>query len=242
MIEENLGKSILDRTLVIVLAHPNDEYKLGVLNDCLKGMTFPKLLSCNYTVPSETQNMTDWMVYSKENPILYEKDFTIYDIFLSRWFINEHGEKVHLSHKFDNQYAVSFLIKNAISFAKHLKKDFIHMVNYDFNITDEVLVENTLDLIDNDLVVYNCPPHTFNRPACSTAFFSGRISTRELFFNQFDNIDQYYFYKHDGLFLEEKFYTFMKREVPKIKEKSLDILATKCNIARHAIVADFVYE
>jgi hypothetical protein len=242
MIEENLGKSILDRTLVIVLAHPNDEYKLEVLNDCLKGMTFPKLLSCNYTVPAETQNMTDWMVYSKENPILYEKDFAIYDIFLSRWFINEHGEKVHLSHKFDNQYAVSFLIKNAISFAKHLKKDFIHMVNYDFNITDEVLVENTLDLIDNDLVVYNCPPHTFNRPACSTAFFSGRISTIELFFNQFDNIDQYYFYKHEGLFLEEKFYTFMKREVPKIKEKSLDTLATRCNIARHAIVADFVYE
>lgn len=242
MIADNLGKTLLDRTLVIVLAHPNDELKTQILNECLSTITFPKLLSCNYTVPVETQNMTDWMVYSKENPILYEKDFTIYDIFLSRWFINEHGEKVYLSHKFDNQYAVSFLIKNAISFAKHLKKDFIHMVNYDFNITDEVLVENTLDLIDNDLVVYNCAPNTFNRPACSTAFFSGRISTIELFFNQFDNIDQYYFYKHEGHFLEEKFYSCMKRIVPKLKEKDLGELSTRCNIARHAIVADFVYE
>ena len=242
MLLENLGKTILDRTLVIVLAHPNDENKTNILNDCLSGISFPKLLSCNYTLKEETQNMCDWIVYSKENPILMGEDFGKYDMFLSRWYIDEKGEKVHLPHQFDNQYAVCFLIKNALEYAKYLKKDFIHMVNYDFNITDEVLVENTLDLIDNDLVVYNCPPHTFNRPACSTAFFSGRISTIELFFNQFDNIDQYYFYKHEGLFLEEKFYTFMKREVPKIKEKSLDTLGTRCNIARHAIVADFVYE
>ena len=242
MLIENIGKAILDKSLVIVLAHPNDEYKAGLLNECLSTISFPKLLSCNYLIKEESQNLCDWMLYSKENPILFEEQFTKYDIGLSRWFINEYGEKVYLSHKFDNQYAVSFLIKNALSFARHLKKDFIHMINYDFTITDKVLIENTLDLIDNDLVVYTCPPHAFNRPACSTAFFSGRIDTIESFFNQFYDIDSYYLYKHQGLFLEEKFYTYMKQNISKIKEKDLDLLSKECNIARHAIIADFVYE
>lgn len=242
MLLEKLGKAILDKSLVIVLAHPNDDYKVGLLNECLSTISFPKLLSCNHSIKEEAQNLCDWMLYSKENPILLEEEFAIYNIGLSRWFINEHGEKVHLPHKFDNQYAVSFLIKNALSFARYLKKDFIHMVNYDFTITDKVLIENTLDLIDNDLVVYTCPPHTFNRPACSTAFFSGRIDTIESFFNQFYDRDSYYLWKHQGLFLEEKFYTYMKQNIAKIKEKDLDDLAKECNIARHAIIADFVYD
>jgi hypothetical protein len=242
MITDNLGKALLDKTLVIVLAHPNDDHKTQILNDCLSTITFPKLLSCNYELKEDTQKLCDWILYSKENPILYEKDFAKYDIFLSRWFLNEIGEKVYLSHKFDNQYAVSFLIKNALSFAKHLKKEFIHIVNYDFNITDEILIENTLELIENNLIVYMCPPHAFNRPACSTAFFSGKTLTIEKFFNQFNSIDQYYFYKNQGLFLEEKFYTHMKLIESNIKEKDLDGLSTRCNIARHAIVADFIYD
>jgi hypothetical protein len=242
MIEENLGKSILDRTLVIVLAHPNDDNKTNILNESLSGISFPKLLSCNHSIKEETQKMCDWVLYSEENPILYEKDFSRYDMFLSRWFIDKNGDKIHLSHKFDNQYAVSFLIKNALSFAKYLKKDFIHIVNYDFSITDEILTQNTLELIDNDFVVYTCPPNTFNRPACSTAFFSGKISTIELFFNQFNNIDEYYFYRHEGHFLEEKFYTFIKNVFTNVKEYPLDYLGSRCKIGRHSIVADFVYE
>jgi hypothetical protein len=242
MLLENLGKTILDRTLVIVLAHPNDENKTNILNDCLSGISFPKLLSCNYTLKEETQNMCDWIVYSKENPILMGEDFGKYDMFLSRWYIDEKGEKVHLPHQFDNQYAVCFLIKNALEYAKYLKKDFIHMVNYDFNITDEVLIENTIHLIDNDLVVYRTPPHAFGRPACSSAFFSGKISTIQTFFDQFYNADGYYWYKHDGLFLEEKIYSFMSRTVSKLKEIDLDDLGGKCKVARHAIIADFVYD
>jgi hypothetical protein len=242
MVKENLADAFLDRSLAIILAHPNDEYKLSVLKDCLNSISFPKLISCNHTLPEEIQKMTDWIVYSKENPILYEKDFHKYDIGLSRWFINDKGEKVTLTHKFDNQYAVCDLIKNALSFAKYLKKDFIHIVNYDFNITDDVLIENTIELIDNDIILYKCPDYAFNRPACSTAFFSGKISTMELFFNQFRDMNEYYFYKNQGLFLEEKFYTFMNVTVPKIKEKDLGELSTRCHIARHAIVADFVYD
>lgn len=242
MLIETLGKTILDKTLVIVLAHPNDENKTNILNDCLKDISFPKLLSCNYPLSDESQRMCDWIIYSKENPILHDNDFGKYDIFLSRWFMNEHGEKIHKPHKFDNQFAVSYLIKNGLKFARNLNKEYIHVLNYDFDIEDDVIIENTIDLLDNNLVIYKTPVLAFGRPACSTAFFSGRLSTIEMFFNQFNNQDEYYWYKHDGLFLEEKLYSYAQNNIHNIKEKSLDDLGHRYHLARHAIVADFVYD
>jgi len=242
IISKKISKNIIDRTLVIVLAHPNDDHKTNLLNECLNGISFPKLLSCNYTPTKETQDMCDWVLYVKENPILFYEDFSKYDMMLSRWHIDENGERINLPHKFDNAYAVSHLIQNALAYAKYLKKDIIHVVNYDFAITDDILLENTLEIIDNDLIVYTCPPHTFNNLACSTAFFSGKIKTLDSFFNQWGNMDEYYWYKHHGHFLEEKFYNYMKMISVRIKENTLDELGNKCKIGRHAIVADFVYD
>ena len=242
MIAEKISKHILDRTLVIVLAHPNDDNKTHILNECLRGITFPKLLCSNHVTTKETQDLCDWSLYIKENPILMYEDFGKYDMMLSRWHTNENGERVTLHHKFDNAYAVSDMIKKGLGFARYLKKDLIHIVNYDFTITDEIIFENTMELIDNELVVYTCPPHIFNNPACSSAFFSGKIKIMESFFDQWYNADGYYWYKHHGLFLEEKIYNFMKMISVKMKEYTLDDLGKRCPIGRHAIVADFVYD
>lgn len=242
MLIQNLGKAILDRTLVIVLAHPNDESKTKTLNECLSMISFDKLLSCNYLLNEDTQKMCDWILYTKENPILHQEEFPEYNIVLSRWYLNENGEKVNTQHEFDNQYAVCMLIKNALAYAKYLKKDFIHVVNYDFHITDDAFLVNTLDLFDNDLIIYRTPMHSFNTPACSSAFFSGKISTIERFFNQFTDKNSYYNYKHDGYFLEEKLYTYMKKTVTKIKEKDLGMLGKICKIGMHSIIDDFKNE
>lgn len=239
MLLENLGKAILDRTLVIVLAHPNDESKTKTLNECLSMISFDKLLSCNYLLNEDTQKMCDWVLYTKENPILHQEEFPQYNIVLARWYLNENGERVNIPHEFDNQYAVCMLIKNALAYAKYLKKDFIHVVNYDFHITDEGLMINTLELIDNDIVVWRTPIHAFNRLACSSAFFSGKISTIERFFNQFTDKTSYYTQTQDGYFLEEKLYNFIKKSTPKIKEKRLEDLSKVCKIGMHSIIDDF---
>ena len=235
----DITNKVLDKTLVIVLTHANTDYKISILNECLSGITFPKLLSVNYPLTYETQRLTDWTIYSKENPILLGENFSDYDMTLGRWFINSEGVRIDVPHKFDNAYAVCKLIKDAINHAKYLGKEYIHVVNYDFTITDEVITENTLLLNEHDLIIYTCPPDTFRRPACSTAFFSAKLSTIEPFFNRFNSIVDYYWYKIDGLFLEEKFYTFFTNNSTNMKEDTLHNLGMRCHIGRHAIIADF---
>ena len=52
------------------------------------------ILSTNYTVDEQTQKMADWVVYSKENPILLKNEFEKYGVSYFSWWNDENGNRI----------------------------------------------------------------------------------------------------------------------------------------------------
>jgi hypothetical protein len=178
--------------LVIVLAHPNNSYRKRLLIECLENTNKEVLLSTNYFVDESVEKFCDHVIYTKKNPVLYKKDFEKYGVIFMHWWIDGDGIRHEKLFDYEHGYAVYTLIQNALKYAKTLNKKNVHIINYDYLITETVLNKNFELLKENDLVLYQHGTTNYGEPSYSSGIMSGKVDVFLDFFDKYSNLSEYY--------------------------------------------------
>ena len=179
-------------SVAIVLAHANTPHRRQLLKDCLSSIKMDTVLSTNYTVDEETQKLADWVVYSKENPILLKDEFEKYDVSYFSWWNDENGNRVTVPFEYEHGYAAYDLTKKGIEYAKSLGKKRVHIINYDYVISPSTLRTNEFLLEENDIVLYTHEDWDFGHKAYCSAFFSANIDVASSYFTKYKSKEEYY--------------------------------------------------
>lgn len=230
VILEKLGfKNTNENSISVVLAYANTDFRKGLLKNCIQSITTPTILSSHYPVDTEVQEMTDWTIYEKDNPLLYSKDFGKYNVNYTRWYLDENGDKKYEPFEFEHSYAVYALVRSGLKYARELGKDIIHVVNYDYELSPTVLQDHERYLEDYDMIFYKYDPKShpdYANSAC-TGFFSGRVDVLSDFFEKYQSLDEYYTQEKGWAFFEVKVYEyFVEREDIRVKELEFNDLIT----------------
>lgn len=191
-IDEILGLNEMEtESVAVIMAHANTPARKKLLKDCLQSIKIPKILSSNYPVDSDIQELCDWLVYSKENPLLHRSEFEKYNLEYFYWYIDANGNKIIQPFQWDHGYAAYSLTSNGINFAKTLDKKIIHIINYDYVISDKTIENNEKLLKENDIILYTQTHDGDNNGYCS-AFMSSRTEAIDSFFSKYKNKHEYY--------------------------------------------------
>lgn len=212
-------------SISIVISHANTDYRKTLLENCLKSIKNPIILSVNYPVSEKIQNLCDYVFYTKENPLLYKNEFSLYNVSYNYWFIDNNGIKNITPFEYEHGFAVYSLIKNGLEIAKNLGANKVNVINYDYEINDEIFIEHNKLLDNYDLVVYYYDEKTYDDNSYCSGFFSGKLEIVHNFFNQFKDKKEYYSTKEPFNILEIKFYKYFKNKNIKIKELSFNDLS-----------------
>jgi autotransporter strand-loop-strand O-heptosyltransferase len=183
----------IDDSVAIVLAHANTPDRVSLLKDCIKSISIPVILSTNYPVDVETQTMCDWVVYSKENPILDSSDFEKYGLNYFHWWVDDNGNRFEEPYKCEHGYAAYSLTRDGLKFAKSIGKKKVHIINYDYTFSEEVLKSHNSELENNDIVFYKQNDWEFDgHRTYNSAFISAKIDPIYEFFSKYENKEDYY--------------------------------------------------
>jgi hypothetical protein len=195
---------ISEDSVIIVLAHANNEWRKHLLKECLKSLKGEVILSTNYPVDFETQKNCDWVVYSKKNEILLKENFSKYNVFYNTLCYDENNNNYEIPFEFEHGYAAYMLIKNGVKFAKELGKTKIHLINYDYILHEDVFIENDKELNDCDFICYTYSDD-YLEPRYFTSLMSGKIDPFIKYVNHYKSISEYYTSNETKyLFLENK--------------------------------------
>lgn len=179
-------------SVAIILAHANTLDRQDLLKECISLIKMDTILSTNYPVDVETQQLATWTISSKENPILLKEDFQKYNVDYYMWYTDEYGNKKTTPFEYEHGYAAYDLTKNGIKWAKSIGKKKVHIINYDYLIPNTILKENDSLLDTNDIVLYKHEEWNFGKPAYCSAFFSSKIETAENYFTKYNSKEEYY--------------------------------------------------
>lgn len=215
-------------SIAIVLAHCDTEYRKDLLRKCIESLDCKIILSCNYPVSEDIQEMCDYVLFTKDNPLLLKGDYSKYNISYNYWYINESGEKIETPFEYDHSYSVYCLIRNGLNMVKNMNIEKIHIINYDYQIDSTVInIKNKL-LEKNDLSFY-----LDNDSYCS-GFFSGTKKCLLNFFNIYDNKDDFY---KSYLIMEKRIYKFYNESSEyKIDEATLDELKKNSKVNQEGVL------
>jgi len=235
-ISNSISSRILDgyRTLSIVLAHANTDFRRKILGECLDSLVYSKIfLSTNYPVGVDIQNKCDYFIFSKDNPLLMKDEFSKYGLSYYKWWTKD-GIRYEESFEYEHGYAVYDLIKKGLMSAIDLYggDSTVNIINYDYVINQKTISDNLVLLSSFDIVFYR---YESDVESYSTGFISGRISALMSFFSEFSNKDEYYSNSVGFNTLERKMYSFYKDRGFKIKEIDFGELKSECSVDREYV-------
>jgi len=231
-----------DDSVAIVLAHANTSRRRQLLKDCLSSIKMKTILSTNYTVDEETQRMADWVVYSKENPILLKDEFEKYGVSYFSWWKNENDERVTVPFEYEHGYAAYNLTELGIKYAKLLGKKKVHIINYDYVISPSTLNENEKLLEENDIVLYTHEDWDFGHTAYCSAFFSANIDIASSYFTKYKSKDDYYRSMSGFNILEINMFHHFKNDIYKKHTQSINSLKNINKINQEAARNFYMFE
>ena len=202
----------------IVLAHPNNEFRKQLLKNCLNRLNTDIILSVNYPVEEDAQSLCDYVIYTKENPLLYKDEFDKYGVAFYHFHTNEKGEKVYELFEKEHGYCVYTLMRNGVEYAKKLGYKKVNIINYDYELSKATINDNLKALDTEDFVVYKYGANSYEEDSYCSAFFSARIDAIHSFVTKFKDKKDYYTNGTSFNILEVKFYNFLKQSDYNIKE------------------------
>lgn len=129
--------------IIVINSYPDTREREVILKNCIK--QFKKtnkhiLLATHYPVKRETQQLVDYFIYDKNNPMLDES--------ILYWYGNDNFYLQTESRRFgEASFAGLLSIQNAISLAKHLDKKIFYYFEYDCLISDKDL--QNIELLKN---------------------------------------------------------------------------------------------
>lgn len=191
-LREILHKQKNEDEVVIVLAHPNTAYRKRILNECLQSIQKEVILSTNYFVDESVEKFCDYVIYTKNNPILYKEDFKKYDVGYYAWKLDENGVRHNELFEYEHGYAVYTLIQNGLRYAQSLGKKVAHIINYDYLISNKTLDRNYEELKNTDMILYKHTTTNYGEESVSSGIISGKIEMLNDFFQKYKTIDEYY--------------------------------------------------
>lgn len=221
--------------IAIILSHANNPKRKKLLEECLQSIEIEKLVSCNFPLDVNAQKLTDWMLYSSENDLLTENQYSEFGV---SYYYMEDGVRENL--KFDHSYATYNLIKNALLFCKRLGKDIVHIINYDYIIPKKIINEHSDCFTNNNalnLLVYQ---DDVELTGYSTGFLSGKIDYLLLFFEHYKSKFEYYTDFDDNVprsfYLEGKILKFYSsKNQSEIKLNHFDTIKHSIQINRESL-------
>jgi autotransporter strand-loop-strand O-heptosyltransferase len=179
-----------DDSICLVVAHADTKYRKKLLNECLSSINLPVVLSTNYPVSEESQLLCDYYIYNKNNPLLYKEDFSKYNVDYNYWKMDVNGNKITTPFSFEHGYAAYSLIREGLEFIERLGYKKVHIINYDYQIASETLMNNSNLLSEYDIVIYKYDEQSTDG-YCS-GFLSSKLEYVLPFFTKFKTKDSYY--------------------------------------------------
>jgi hypothetical protein len=204
--------------IVLIVSHPNNEYRINLLKECVGNISRDTILSTNFPIDQNIQNNFDFVLYSRNNPVLFKDDYNKYDVAYYHWWIDENNNRHEKLFEYEHGYAAYTLIQNGLRYAKSIGKTKIHVINYDYLIQDELLKHHYELLNDYDLVLYKHDNTNYGDISYSSGIMSGDIDTLLNFFNKYNTISEYYLDRENGRFgvLEVKLHQYYSKTTFKI--------------------------
>jgi autotransporter strand-loop-strand O-heptosyltransferase len=175
----------------IILAHPNSPKKIELLKKCIESSSGTKIVSSNYQLDDEVQKISDYCLVSNKNEILKQEDFSKFrvDYYLTT---NTASGVLRKRFEFEHGYAVYCLIRDGLRFAKSLGFKTVHVINYDYLISEETFKNHLSALKDNDCVFYDYQKEYYDKDSFNTGFFSGKTDALLSFFEHYKTKSEYY--------------------------------------------------
>jgi autotransporter strand-loop-strand O-heptosyltransferase len=180
-----------DDTASIILCHPNSPKKIELLKKCIESSSGTKIVSSNYQLDDEVQKISDYCLVSNKNEILKQEDFSKFrvDYYLTT---NTASGVLRKRFEFEHGYAVYCLIRDGLRFAKSLGFKTVHVINYDYLISEETFKNHLSALKDNDCVFYDYQKEYYDKDSFNTGFFSGKTDALLSFFEHYKTKSEYY--------------------------------------------------
>jgi autotransporter strand-loop-strand O-heptosyltransferase len=194
----------------VIMAHADTEEKNSILKRCLLALTkqgYTTIVSSHIPVSQEISDIADFVVYDRENPVVYRKDFDKYSVHFPTFYYNNPDYSLVYAFDFNHGYAAYKLMKSGLGIASSYDFEKIHFVNYDYVINNpETLSTHSNQLNKLDLVSYYWGQdlNSFN-----SGFFSINLSSAERLFRQIRSIDEY-FKVTESVILENVLYVAAK--------------------------------
>jgi len=210
--------------LSVILAYPDTEYRKTLLKKCVNSISGEKLISTHYPIEYDIHSEVDWILYDKTNPLLYKSDFKKYNVYYEYWKIDESGNHIVKDFDYEHSYAVYTLIRNSLKYAQSIGKKYIHLINYDYELSDKILEGHMDDLIMGYDVVF----YKYENNSYSTGVFSGEINSLLNYFDKYKNIEEFYRESNEYVVMEDKVYNYYNENKIMIKEllfKNLENIA-----------------
>jgi autotransporter strand-loop-strand O-heptosyltransferase len=180
-----------DDTASIILCHPNSPKKIELLKKCIECSSGTKIVSSNYQLDNEIQKISDYCLVSNKNEILKQEDFSKFrvDYYIIK---NTASGVLRERFEFEHGYAVYCLIRDGLRLAKSLGFKKVHVINYDYLISEETFKNHLSALKDNDCVFYDYQKQYYDKDSFNTGFFSGKTEALLSFFEHYKTKSEYY--------------------------------------------------
>jgi autotransporter strand-loop-strand O-heptosyltransferase len=201
------GSSVEHDVITLVVSHANNMYRKDLLKECLKSIKTPVILSSNYPVEIDEQELCDWVLYEKENALLYLEEYEIFSIFPHKWEITSTGERIVTPFNFVHTFACYQILKNGLRLVKSLGKSRVQVLNYDYLINETEQRDNFKKLNEFDFIFYESASHHI--PYYWTGYFLGKTDLLLHFFEKYKT-RQEYFKDTISLLFEEQVADFYK--------------------------------
>lgn len=191
------------KDIVIITSHCDDQEKIDTLIECIneiKSQGYPIVVSSHIQVPDIIYNMVDYVIYDKENPLIYNNEFDRLGV--STWFWSLY-DNFYQEYTFDfnHAYAVLKLIKNGVSISSINGYDISHVVCYDYIIKDKNLLKTHLNYLEQyDVFSY------FFKDSQNEGLSAGLFSFKnDIFIKSFGKINSKESYCESPYFIFEEF-------------------------------------
>ena len=224
IILEHFGITIENDSICLVMAHADTNYRKRLLNECLKSINLPVVLSTNYPVSEETQLLCDYYIYNKNNPLLYKEEFSKYNVSYNHWHIDINGNKIVKSFNFEHGYAAYSLTREGLEFIEKLGYKKVHIINYDYQISNKTLNDNSNSLNDCDIIVYKYDEKDYEGDSYCSGFISSKMEHILPFFTKFKSRESYYTSGDSFNILEIKLKKFLDNQNSNISKRLFDSL------------------
>ncbi len=202
----------------------NTQEKERDLIECINRLkefpNIPILLATHYPIKPEIQEMVDYYIYDKNNPILLNHEFASHSVASGRWSL--YGDyRIDSELPYHHDYAIWTTMKNAFNFCKHLNKNNIHFLEYDNLIDTFQYKQAFLDRISNrDAIIYEySEDSSVNHldPYCATFIFSIKTDVAISALNQINSRYEYFVNKPKGWQLERVFLNCLRNVTQNIE-------------------------